>query len=170
MHGREPNVHNIDMSGITRVEDFTPKLNREIIANIRETIDSTIPIKQYYVVGSYCFNIPDPDDLDIICVIPRGYQEINPQTGQGYHLVNMFGQLSNDIRKHINTKVSLHVSNVLHGGYKTTQSGIEIPSYNLRTGNLEGKDPLEIIPYHFHFDHQHQHWVTIDRTVKTELD
>lgn len=153
----------------TKVENFTQKDCEQLIENIESVFNNhNIKFVEYYIVGSYCFNVDSPDDVDVLCITTD--YTIDVITGEGYDFVNLAGTLSWDIRQYYTNKISLMVSNTLHDGHNTTIEGIKIPSYNLKTQELLNKIPYEIVPHHFHYSKKENGWVTFQLDKKTRID
>jgi hypothetical protein len=84
----------LDLKKIRKVENLTKSDRQIIIDNTREIFDDDIPIIGYYIVGSFCFNIDEPNDMDIVVVVPESYRRIvfPSNEGIGYDLVNASGK------------------------------------------------------------------------------
>ncbi len=157
-----------------RVEDFTRGHCDHLIWIIDQShrllFNEMIPIKGYYVVGSYCFNVDQPDDLDLVIVIPESFQNINRITGEGYWLVNGFARVSAELSQCEGFKINIHVTNNFSSKNQVEKSGFKIPYYNLVAMKLWGKSPGDIIPYHFHYNRKERGWMAFNRDKRTRVN
>lgn len=148
------------------VEDFTESLCRSLQAEIGAALEKLgLKVSALYVVGSYCFYVESPKDLDIVCIVDK---TINSKTGTGYEYVNAVATTVNyALRSIFDAKISLRLLNSLHHGRTASVESVALPYFDLSDQKLYGKDPRKELPVHFHFDHATEEWLTFNLDKKT---
>ena len=153
-----------------KVEDFSDETRIKIYNSVGLVVaKNNVQFSDIYVVGSRCFNVNNPRDLDIIVIVPQSFRKIVPETGEGYDIVNLFAHIAWEMMDELDCKIGLFALNKLHYGTEISNIGIELPSYNLSNGKLKGKEPRIKIPCHFHFDWRLKEWITFDRSKSNKI-
>jgi len=158
-------VNKIDLLKLRKVENFTTEVNNIIVSNIRELVDDDIPIIGYYVVGSFCFALKEnPNDIDIVIVIPKKYRKIqigSMDIASGYDIINKCARYEYKLKDYFNIKTQLIPRNIIRGQRWENNYLLEfkfgiknMPYYDLLTKGLYNKLYNEYLPYHFAWDNK----------------
>lgn len=104
-----------------------------------------------YVVGSYCFNVYDPGDVDILIVAPNvGITEAGAAAGR-------------EIIERGDFKVKPNLND------QTCDLGFKVPYYDVVEGRLHHKDPYATIPFSFQLREDFSTYVTTLRDKVTRV-
>lgn len=148
---REMEGRGVDLTEITRIEDFTTEQLdeiREVVLYYAQQVIE-ISITQIFIVGSYCFNRENhiPGDMDIVVIVSESYQKIiyPSDEGIGYNIINAMAEKEREMRNnnHFGKKVQIIPNN-----YETFNSLTgDAPYYDLFNHELHNKEPYEVYPY-----------------------
>jgi hypothetical protein len=146
----------LNLKTIRKVENLTESDRQTIINNTREIFDDDIPIIGYYIVGSFCFNIENPNDIDVVVIIPEEYRKIRfpSNEGIGYDMINKCAQYDVDTRPYYGGIKAQHIPQNPDKFYESRKGipwqndkplvpkyGItHMPYYDLQTGELFHKE------------------------------
>lgn len=114
-------------------------------------------VQKVAVVGSYCFNLPDPGDLDLYAIAGGTGLGVDETTQREKVLNKDYIEIRRGYVESFLKKINLSSGldfNIISQKWETRQSdlGFSVPWYDVNEGILYHKEPYAQIPFHFSFD------------------
>lgn len=143
------------------VEKFQEEHRNFLIQNIKKLNFGSV--EQAFVVGTYCYYIPDPQDIDLIVVSPD-FEFKRYRLGKG------LAQNTTPLRKKLSKLTGLDCDLKVYKKWVEPYSdlGLLIPYYDLFTGKLHNKQPYKEVYFHFTQNKGEEVFTTRMRDKKTK--
>jgi hypothetical protein len=150
------------------VEDFCPETRGRIVA-ATSLVARGFHVTGVYVVGSYCFNVYAPTDLDIKVAVANGPSYADYQRDR--ELERRRGDWRRSFHRQFAVPADIMVihQDFMEPMKRTCDLGFVVPVYDVLKGRLDGKRPYATLPFHFAWSETSQSFVTYLRDKRTRV-